>query len=150
MTPPSEPVGAPAQTGPFLYTFTFRLPYVLGIRSGFEVTIHAAPYASAHDVDTFARPAFVRLRFQNQHIADHKFLPANLAAALATFYAGDVNDLEAGKGIQLYEQWVSMETPAVLLVDENPADGAYAFHRGLRFLNLFLVCCQVEALIFPG
>lgn len=138
MTPPSEPVGSPAQTGPFLYTFTFRLPYVLGIRSGFEVTINTAPYASASHVDTFARSPFVRIRFLNQHIADYKFLPANLSSALVTFYGGDVPDIEAGKGIQLYEQWVSIETPAVLLVNENPAEGAYAFHRGLQFLNLFL------------
>jgi hypothetical protein len=33
---------------------------------------------------------------------------------------------------------VSLETPAVLLIGENPADGGYAFHRCLSALNVYL------------
>ena len=66
----------------------------------------------------FGGPATVRIRFINRHIADHKFLPANLAGALAEIYGReqpDADTLDAGKGIQLYEQWVSLETPAALV-----------------------------------
>jgi hypothetical protein len=130
-----------AETGPFLHTFTFRLPIVLGIRSGFEVTMGTAPYMLESDAALFGGPATVRIRFINRHIADHKFLPANLAGALAEFYGreqSNADTLDAGKGIQLYEQWVALETPAALLSTENAADGMYAFHRGLAILNLFL------------
>jgi hypothetical protein len=81
------------------------------------------------------------MRFINQDIADNKFLPANLAGALIEFYGrenSEADTLDAGKGIQLYEQWVSLETPAAILRGENAADGAFAFHRGLACLNLFL------------
>jgi hypothetical protein len=93
------------------------------------------------DAALFGGPATVRIRFINRHIADHKFLPANLAGALAEFYGreqSNADTLDAGKGIQLYEQWVALETPAALLSTENAADGMYAFHRGLAILNLFL------------
>ena len=136
-----EPVGDAAETGPFLYTFTFRLPVVLGIRSGFEVTVGAAPYASEGDAVVFGQPPFVRMRFLNQLIPDHKFLPANLTSAVSELYGEDAIDedkLGDSKGIQLYEQWVSLETPAAVLSGENEADGAYAFHRGLACLNFFL------------
>jgi hypothetical protein len=141
MTSSDDVTGNPAETGPFLYTFTFRLPLVLGIRSGFEVAVRTAPYASESDAVIFQKPPFVRIRFINRDIADHKFLPANLAGALSEFYGRhnpEADTLYVGKGIQLYEQWVSMETPAALLSGENAADGAYAFHRGLGCLNLFL------------
>ncbi len=141
MTSSGGPIGNPAETGPFLYTHTFRLPLVLGIRSGFEVTLGAAPYASTSDAAIFPGPPSVRIRFINRNIDDHKFLPANLAGALAEFYGREsslADTLGAGKGIQLYEQWVSLETPAALLSGENAADGAYALHRGLAYLNLFL------------
>jgi hypothetical protein len=131
----------PANTGPFRFTFTFRLPLVLGIKSGFEVTMGTHPYTSKGDDAIFGGPATVRMRFTNRQIADHKFLPANLAGALSEFYGSEgshPDTLGAGKGIQLYEQWVSLETPATLLRGEDPADGAYAFRRGLQHLNLFL------------
>jgi len=141
MTSSGDAIGNPAETGPFLYTFTFRLPLVLGIRSGFEVTVETAPYASESDAAIFLRPPSVRIRFINRDIADHKFLPANLAGALAEFHGREssgAETLNVGEGIQLYEQWVSLETPAALLSGENAEDGAYAFHRGLACLNLFL------------
>src|SRR5665213_3114444 len=141
MTSSGDPIGNPAETGQFLYTHTFRLPLVLGIRSGFEVTLGAAPYASTSDAAIFPGPPSVRIRLINRNIADHKFLHANLAGALAEFYgreSSQADTLGAGKGIQLYEQWVSLETPAALLSTENAADGMYAFHRGLAILNLFL------------
>ena len=141
MTSSDDAIENPAETGPFLYTFTFRLPLVLGIRSGFEVTVETTPYAAESDAAIFLRPPSVRIRFINRDIADHKFLPANMVGALAEFYGSEssgTDTLNVGEGIQLYEQWVSLETPAALLRGENAADGAYAFHRGLACLNLFL------------
>jgi hypothetical protein len=141
MTSSDDAIENPAETGPFLYTFTFRLPLVLGIRSGFEVTVETTPYATESDAAIFLRPPSVRIRFINRDIADHKFLPANMAGTLAEFYGSEssgTDTLNVGEVIQLYEQWVSLETPAALLRGENAADGAYAFHRGLACLNLFL------------
>lgn len=39
---------------------------------------------------------------------------------------------------RLYEQWLSLETPGVLCTGEARTDGAYAFHRSLSALNVFL------------
>lgn len=136
--------GDPAETGAFIYTFTFRLPFRMGISDDFGQEISwPADYAKEEDAQTFARPPFVRLRLFNATLADRMFSPANAPAAVRHFYrslydSGPTDDKVDKVDPHLYEQWVSLETPAALLTDENPADGAFAFHRCLFALNVYL------------
>lgn len=132
--------GDPAETGAFFYTFTFRLPFRLGISDNFEQEVTwPSQYAKPEDAQTFGKPPFVRLRLFNAEVADRKFSPVNAPVAVRHFYGGD---LELGPADDvdphLYEQWVSLETPGALLVSEDPADGGYAFHRGLFALDVYL------------
>jgi hypothetical protein len=131
--------GDPADTGGFVYTFAFRLPFRMGISDNFDQEIAwSNEYQNPKDRQTFAKPPYVRLRLFNATIPDRKFSPANAPAAVRRFYGSDY-DLGPPDDVdpQLYEQWVSLETPAALLVGEDPADGAYAFHRCLSALNAY-------------
>jgi hypothetical protein len=132
--------GDPAETGAFVYTFTFRLPFRMGISDNFDQELTwPSEYANPKDAQTFGKPPFVRLRLFNAEIADRKFSPANAPVAVQHFYDGDF-ELGPADDVDphLYEQWVSLETPAVLLTGEDPADGGYAFHRGLAGLDAYL------------
>ncbi len=129
---------APAVTGPFLYTFTGRMPFVLGVADGLDHEVGLpVNYAVEQDADIFRRGPFVRIRIFNAPSVDRRFCPANLPQAVQHFYQ---TEYESGEedGPRLYEQWISLETPAVLLSGENQADPAYAFHRSLSVLNVFL------------
>jgi hypothetical protein len=133
--------GDPAETGAFIYTFAFRLPFRMGISDSFGQEISwPAEYANAEDAQTFAKPPFVRLRLFNATVSDRKFSPANAPLAVRHFYEAEYDPGPADDKVdpRLYEQWVSLETPAALLIDENRADGAYAFHRCLSGLNVYL------------
>lgn len=130
----------PAETGAFIYTFAFRLPFTTGMSDNFDQEIAwPSDHANAGDAQTFAKPPFVRLRFFNATLPDRKFSPANAPAAVHHFY-GSEYDLGPADDVDphLYEQWVSLETPAALLSGESPVDGAYAFHRCLSALNVYL------------
>jgi hypothetical protein len=130
---PSQPV-----FGPFLYTFSCRIPFVLGVADGLDHEINLpASYADPDDAYVFQRDPFVRLRIFNAPIADRKFWPVNMPRAIEYFYDGDIGSAH-DDDTQLYEQWVSLETPAAFLVGESLTDPAYAFHRSLGVLNLFL------------
>jgi hypothetical protein len=132
--------GDPAETGPFISTFTFRLPFRMGISDNFEQEIAwPSEYQNPEDAQTFAKPPFVRLRLFNPTVPDRKFSPANAPAAVRRFYGSDY-ELGPADDVDplLYEQWVSLETPAALLVGEDPADGAYAFHRCPSALDTYL------------
>lgn len=125
-------------TGHFLYTFTARLPFVLGVADGLDHDVNLPDgYAVEEDAAAFGREPFVRIRTFNADTADRKFCAANLPLAVHHFYRGDYPFGE-DDGPYRYEQWVSLETPAVFLAGENTADPAYAFHRCLSVLNLFL------------
>lgn len=131
-------MGDPTTTGPFLYTFTTRLPFVLGVTDGVVHEVELpVDYAVAVDARTFGRRPFVRIRIFNARIADRKFCPANLPQAIHHFY-GEEYPFGEDDGPGRYEQWVALETPAVLLAEEDTADAAYAFHRCLWTLNVFL------------
>jgi len=128
---------APPVTGQFVYTFTCRLPFVLGIADGLDHEISVwADYLDDGAAAVFGKDPFVRLRIFNAPIADRMFWPVNMPRAIEYFYEGDIGPADDDN--QLYEQWVSLETPAALLAGENPADGGYAFHRSLGVLNIFL------------
>ena len=129
-----------AETGAFVYTFTLRLPFRMAISDNFDQEI-ACPneYQNAENAQTFAKSPFVRLRLFNATVLDRKFSPANAPAAVQRFYGCDY-ELDPPDDVDphLYEQWVSLETPAALLVGEDPGDGGYAFHRCLSALNAYL------------
>jgi len=131
--------GDPAETGSFIYTFTFRLPFRISDNFGQEIS-WPAEYTNAEDRETFGQPPFVRLRLFNATLLDRKFSPANAPAAVRHFYQAEYDAGPADDTIdpRLYEQWVSLEPPAALLIGENGADGAYAFHRCLSALNVYL------------
>jgi hypothetical protein len=132
--------GDAAETGAFVSTFTFRLPFRMGVSDNLEQEIAwPSDYQNAKDGQRFGAPPFVRLRLFNAAIPDRKFSPANAPAAVRRFYGTDYELGPPDDGDPyLYEQWVSLETPAVLLVGEDPNDGAYAFHRGLSALDVYL------------
>ena len=128
--------GDPAETGAFVYTFALRLPFRMSISDNFEQEIAwPSEYQNAEDAQAFAKPPFVRLRLFNAAVPDRKFSPANAPAAVRRFYGCDY-DLGPPDEVDphLYEQWVSLETPAALLVEEDPADGA----------TRFTVACQLS------
>ena len=138
MDPGAASFVAKPMTGSFLYTFTCRIPFVLGVADGIEHEIVLSlPYANANAVQVFGRQPYVRVRIFNAPVADQKSWPANMPIAIKHFYGGDIGPADAG-GALLYEQWVSLETPATFLAGESQADPAYAFHRSLSVLNLFL------------
>lgn len=114
------------------------MPFVLGVADGLDHEVGLpVRYAAEKDAEVFRRRPFVRVRIFNAPSADRKFCPANLSQAVHHFYGGEYTFGEED-GPHLYEQWISLETPAVFLAGENTADPAYAFHRCLSVLNLFL------------
>jgi tetratricopeptide (TPR) repeat protein len=126
------------ETGPYLDTFTSRLPFVLGVEDNLDHEI-AVPgdYVDGSDATVFGRPPFVRVRIFNADVADRKFAAANLPTAIDHFYGQEIQFGEAD-GKHLYEQWVTLETPAAFLSNERRWDPAFAFHRGISALNRFL------------
>jgi hypothetical protein len=139
-------------TGPFLSTFTFRLPFVLGVADcpDHEVALPVG-YANEDDAGVFGERPYVRVRDFNAPISDFKFWPVNMPVAVHHFYQGDIGAPHA-EGVRLYEQWTSLETPAVFLVGERQTDPAYAFHRSVGALNLFLqafALARVDDLVRP-
>lgn len=140
--PPPDSYGEPAvarpATGRFLYTFTARLPFILGIEHGHDHELELSrDFVSLEDTTVFGRRPFVRIRMFNAALADRKFYPANMEFAVEHFYRCEFSTGEAA-GPHLYEQWVTLETPAVFLAGERRTDPVYAFHRSLSTLNLFL------------
>ena len=127
-----------AVTGPFLYTFTLRLPFILGMADGLDhdVSLPVAYADEEHD-ETFGRAPFVRVRMFNATIPDLRFSPASMPSAVEHFYGSSIEPSDE-EDHHLYEQWISLETPAAFLVGEHPGDPTYAFHRSLAVLNAFL------------
>lgn len=119
-TEPPDPrsIVSEPETGPYLNTFTSRLPFVLGFADSFDHDV-AVPgdYVNEADATVFGRPPFVRVRIFNADIADRKFAPANLSTAIDHFYGQEIKSGDAD-GKHLYEQWVTLETPAVFLSHE--------------------------------
>lgn len=78
--PPAAFRPDPAETGAFIYTSTFRLPFTMGISDNFDQEVAwPSDYAKAEDAATFAKPPFVRLRLFNATLADRKFSPGKCA-----------------------------------------------------------------------
>jgi hypothetical protein len=126
-----------ALPGPKIYTFTCRIPFVLGIADSLDHRISIdIPFVDTTDNEHFGA-AYVNIRIFNAPLPDEKFWPTNMPRAVEHFYDGDIGPAPS-EGTFLYEQWITLETPGGLLEAENPSDPGYAFHRCLRILNLFL------------
>jgi hypothetical protein len=123
--------------GPKIYTFTCRLPFVLGFSDNLTHRIDlSGGYVDPADVDAFGPNAYVNIRMFNAQLADYKSWPVNMPSAVHHFYAGEIGPPDDEH--PLYEQWISLETPGGLTHHENPSDPAYTFHRCLGALNIFL------------
>lgn len=123
--------------GPKIYTFTCRIPFVLGIVDSLDHQISIdVPFVDSKDHDQFGS-AYVKIRMFNAPLQDEKFWPANMPRAIEHFYRGDIGTAPS-EGTFLYEQWITLETPGGLLQGENPSDPGYAFHRCLGILNIYL------------
>jgi len=136
----SDPLDVPE--GPLILTFTFKLPFTLGIEdSGQTDLILEGSWADPDDIAHFGKTPIVRLRQHNEPTDGIGFSLTRASNALQEFF-GDLD--ESIKEVQFapipgaYEQWVTLETPSARLASEDPDDGAYAFHRALLSLNTFL------------
>jgi hypothetical protein len=126
------------EPGPYLETFTFRLPVVLGVADNFDHDLSVpGDYVDQGNEKVFGSPPFVRVRIFNAEIADRKFAPANLSTATKRFYGQATKAGKAG-GNHLYGQWATLETPAVFLSQEHQWDPGPAFHRCVAASNVFL------------
>ena len=102
---------------------------MLGFEDSFDHDVAVSgEYANEADAVVFGRPPFVRVRIFNADVADRKFAAANVPAAIEHFYGHHVPSGEVDDNI-FYEQWVTLETPAVFLSNEPRWDPAFAFHR---------------------
>jgi hypothetical protein len=123
--------------GPKIYTFVCRLPFVLGFTDSLTYRIDLpGNYIDSVDAEEFGPNPYVNIRMFNAPLADDTFWPTNMPRAVQHFYSGDIGP--ADEGNPLHEQWLSLETPSALASQENASDSAYAFHRCLGALNMFL------------
>jgi hypothetical protein len=128
--------------GPVVLTFTFRLPFTLGLKDeGYHDISCFDSWADPDDVAHFGMTPIIRIRLFNQSTSGLELWPPHAPEALRHFY-GDLDDppsLETFKPIPgAYEQWVTIETPSGRMESESEYDRAYAFHRGLDALNNLL------------
>ncbi len=127
--------GDPAEERNVVSTFAAQLPFPLRLPSGSEykyelTTTYADPQAAA---TAFPGQPWVRIRIYNQAMPR----PSRVRPAVRELYHQDV-DIDDWLPDGAYMQWISLETPTLLLSDEPPDDGAFAFHRCLGVLDLFL------------
>ena len=123
--------------GPKIYTFVCRLPFVLGFTDSLTYRIDLpGNYIDSVDAEEYGPNPYVNIRMFNAPLAEDMFWPTNMPRAVQHFYSGDIGP--ADEGNPLHEQWLSLETPSALASQENASDSAYAFHRCLGALNMFL------------
>ena len=129
--------------GEFVITFTARLPFTLGIPNQLGHTISfGAPFVSREAGAVFGPRAFVNIRVFNLEQSGLRTFYEQTIPVLEHFYsyrpdANKTPNWEDGR-LKENEQWVTLETPFALLTGENVSDKAFAFHRSLQALNLFL------------
>lgn len=135
----SDPPDVPE--GPLIFTFTFSIPFTLGLADGgFHTLVFDSKWVDHNDIANFGAPPFVRIRLHNQTLDGDEWLPKHVGPAIEHLYGYSGDDpLESWPPIaNAYEQWVTIETPSGRIESDNPDDPAYAFHRGLLCLNRFL------------
>ncbi len=133
--------------GPHVVTFTFTLPFSLGLEdtTGHTMVLDDS-WADPNDVGHFGKTPTVVIRLHNEELDDKGLWLGNPTRALQRFYgnradeAPEVSLPPLGKS---YEQWVSVETQGARLRSEREEDPAYAFHRCLIALNAFLAAMEL-------
>ena len=126
---PRSIVSAP-ETGPYLYTFTFRLPFVLGVADSFDHDLNVpGEYVTDGDDEVFGRAPFVRLRILMLKSLIGSSLQQICRERSDTSTPQTRSDDPEGK--HLYQQWITLETPAVFFSHEPRWDPGYAFHRSI-------------------
>jgi hypothetical protein len=134
MGSPDQPAGPP---GPKIDTFVCRIPFGLGFTDSLTYRIDLpGNYIGSADAEHFGPNLYVNIHTFNAPLTDDMFWPANMPLAVQHFYDEDIGP--AAEGHPLHEQWISLETPDALASHENPSDSAFAFHRCLGALNIFL------------
>ncbi len=127
--------------GPQILTFTMRLPFTLGLADG-GAHLMSVPdeWADHDDIAHFGHTPYVRLRLRNERSGPNAFWPASAHSVIMSLYQTALSPSDfAWQPIEgTYEQWVTLETPSGRLSQEPMEDRAYAFHRCLNSLNVFL------------
>lgn len=129
--------------GPFIVTFTAHLPFPVGIPNHLGHTIWLGlPFVDSAATTTFGRP-FINIRLFEIAESGLRTWRTGTHAAIKRFYGAELDDDPDGRygedQFTACDQWVSLETPyAVAEREDDRADPAFAFHRCLRALNLFL------------
>lgn len=129
--------------GPYLATFTARIPFLLGVPDDLGHTISSPhPFVDHEATQAFGPRPIVNVRVFAKRTAGIIARTAGASEALKHFYNRDVRAGTPGRFAQgelaSYEQWVTLETPGALAAGENPADDAYTFHRCLSCFNIFI------------
>jgi hypothetical protein len=129
--------------GPVVLTFTFKLPFTVGLQdAGEHVVSLSNEWADPDDVAHFGKTPIVRIRLHNRPTDGMALWPLHASDALQSLYGEDLDNLPTAESFtpipNSYEQWVTVETPCGRLASESPDDPAFAFHRSLEVLNTFL------------
>ncbi|MGH4020600.1 MAG: hypothetical protein ACRDT0_15485 [Pseudonocardiaceae bacterium] len=141
-------VAPPGLEGPHVITFTCRLPFPLGIdREIAHAIFFGGDYvdrARATAAGFYEHP-YVTVRLFNGPLRGIDLVPTLVNDAVEHFYGqrlpnADVEMTTAPPDSTMgtYEQWVTLETPGLRLDWEPEEDQAFAFHRSLMALNMFL------------
>jgi len=141
-----EPQDVPE--GAVILTFTFKLPFTLGLQDVGEHLISLSnEWADPDDAAHFGKTPIVRIRLHNQPTDGLELWPRRAPDALRSLYGEDIDDLPVLDDFMpipgSYEQWVTIETPCGRLASEPSDDTAYAFHRSLEILNTFLTVLEL-------
>lgn len=130
--------------GPFVATFTARLPFPVVVPDGLAHTfLLSLPFTDPEALEHFSAGPFVTIRFYEQARPGLPMWPLGTHAAIKHFYQAQLNgdpDERWGADIVIErDQWITLETPHTPVVGEEPeADRGYAFHRCMRVLDLFM------------
>jgi hypothetical protein len=153
--------------GPTVATYTFPLPFTLGLDMSYYTKALLIPEGTAETIgnslwvapaasEVFGEVPTVTMRFHKIGTDGISTMPQHATAALKAFYGADT-DYETiqvprwGAG-DSYQQWVTLETPNSRLSWESPDDPAVTFHRSLAQFNDFLtgyIVALAEPFVHP-
>jgi hypothetical protein len=144
--PPPQPI-PDLPRGPHVVTFTFTLPFTLGLEdtSGHTMVLEDS-WSDPNDVGHFGKTPTVVIRLHNEELGDQGLWRGDPTRVLQRFYgkrADEAPSVSLPPIGTTYEQWVSVETQGARLKSEREDDPAYAFHRCLVALNSFLMALDL-------
>lgn len=134
--------------GPYVATFTGRIPFLLGIPDHLGHSISFPhPFVDPEAAKVFGPHPKVTIRVFALKTPGIPMRAPGAARALKHFYDYDIPpglpDRFADDKLADYEQWVTLETQGAIADGEDPEDMGYAFHRCLRFFNVFIQAVMV-------